>query len=576
MTNRKIADTLEQLADLLEFTGTNPFRLRAYRNAARVIADMTDSVAALVESGEDLTRLDGIGKSVAEKCKVLVGTGKLPQLEKLLDSVPRTVLDMLRIPGLGPKKAAALFNDLQVTTLDQLRAACEAGQVRELPGFAEKTEQTILAGIDLAATSGNRKYWADVDEIAGRLRSHLADCDAVQQLEFAGSYRRGKETVGDLDILVTSSDPQEVMRRLEEFPQVDSQIVRGDTKMSVRLEDGFQVDLRVVPAESFGAALQYFTGSRDHNVILRGLARERNLKINEWGVFQVDRDEETWIAGKTEADVYATLDLPLFPPEIREARREYALAEQGPLPPLVTLDDIRGDLHMHTTATDGKATIEEMAQAAKELGLSYIAITDHSKRVAMAGGLDDQALLDQWAEIDRINPQFTGITILKGIEVDILEDGELDISDEVLAEADWVTASLHYGGNQSQARITARIVGAIRHPSVSAISHPTGRLLNRREPYAVDMNEVVAAAAACGKLLELNAHPSRLDLNDVHCAMARAAGVPVVINTDAHSVRGLANMRYGIKQARRGGLTKSDVANTRSWKQLKALIGRGA
>ncbi len=574
MTNQKIAATLEQLADLLEFTGTNPFRLRAYRNAARVIGDMTDSIATLVADGADLTKIEGIGKSVAEKCQVLVSSGSLPQLEELLQEIPRSVLDMLRIPGLGPKKAAALFNELGITTLDELRDACKAERVRELEGFAAKTEKTILAGIDRAAVSEDRKYWSTVDEIARRLREYMIQCPAIEQLEFAGSYRRGKETVGDLDMLVTSSDSGEVMQRLGKFPEIESEIVRGETKMSVRLEDGFQVDLRVVPDKSFGAALQYFTGSKDHNVILRGMARERGLKINEWGVFEVDDDKETWIAGKTEADVYATLGMPLFPPEIREARREFEWASDGDLPELITLDDIRGDLHMHTTATDGKASIEEMAAAAKKLGLKYIAITDHSKRVAMAGGLDDERLLEQWGEIDRINPTLKGIKLLKGIEVDILENGDLDISDDVLAQADWVTASVHYGGNQPREQVTARIVGAIEHPSVSSISHPTGRLLNQREPYAVDMNAVVQAAARCGKLLELNAHPARLDLNDVHCAMAREAGVPVVINTDAHSTRGLEMMRFGIKQARRGGLTRADVANTRTWAQLRKLIGK--
>ena len=573
MTNQRIAETLEQLADLLEFTGTNPFRLRAYRNAARVITDMTDSVATLVAEGADLTKIDGIGKSVAEKCRVLVVEGSLPQLNELLEEVPKSVLGMLRIPGLGPKKAAALFHQLNITDLDQLREACEAGKVRELEGFAAKTEKTILAGIDLAATAEDRKYWADVDEIAGRLREHLQQCPEVGQLEFAGSYRRGKETVGDIDILVTSANSGAVMQCLGEFPDVDSEIVRGGTKMSVRLQGGFQIDLRVVPDDSFGAALQYFTGSKDHNVILRGMARERGLKINEWGVFRVEGDEETWIAGRTEAEVYGTLDLPLFPPEIREARHEFEWAAAGALPDLVTLDQIRGDLHMHTTATDGKATIEEMAAAAKKLGLKYIAITDHSKRVAMANGLDEDRLLEQWSEIDRLNSEIKGIQLLKGIEVDILENGDLDIADEVLAQADWATASVHYGGNQPRPKITARIVGALEHPSVSCISHPTGRLLNQREPYAVDMNEVVAAAARCGKLLELNAHPARLDLNDVHCAMAREAGVPVVINTDAHSPTGLEMMRYGVKQARRGGLTAAEVANTRTWKQLQKLIG---
>ncbi len=572
MTNQQIADTLEQLADLLEFTGTNPFRLRAYRNAARVIEDMTESVSTLVHEGFDLTKIEGIGKSVAEKCKQLVNTGSLKQLDELLEEIPVSVLDMLRIPKLGPKKAAVLFHELGITTLEELQDACEQGRVRELEGFAAKTEQAILDGISIAAAAERRKFWSDADELVSELREHFADCKAIDQLEFAGSYRRGKETVGDLDMLVTSGDHEAVMDRFAEYPMIDSVTARGDTKMSVRLKDGFQIDLRVVPDKSFGAALQYFTGSKEHNVILRSMAKSRDLKINEWGLYKIKGQKETWIAGRTEEEIYDALDLPLFPPEIREARKEFEWAAAGELPQLIKLEDICGDLHMHTTATDGKATIEEMAAAAKKLGLKYIAITDHSKRVAMANGLDDQHLLEQWEEVDRINKRLKGITVLKGIEVDILENGDLDISDDVLAGADWVTASIHYGQTQSRAQITDRIIGAVEHPFVSAISHPTGRLLNQRPAYDVDMEAVMQAAKQHGTLLELNAHPARLDLNDVHCAMAKSMGIPVVINTDAHSPHGLQTMRYGVKQARRGGLTKKDVANARPLSQLKKLI----
>ena len=574
MTNQKIADTLEQLADLLEFAGTNPFRLRAYRNAARKISGMTDSIAALVQKGEDLTKLEGIGKSVAEKCKDLVTNGKLRQLDELLEEVPKTVLDMLRIPGLGPKRAAIIFNELGITNLVDLKKACEEGKVAELDGFAAKTEKTILAGIEIAAAASNRIYWSEADQIVGRLREHLSQCDAIQQLEFAGSYRRGKETVGDLDILVTSEDWNAVMDCFATFPEIESEIVRGGTKMSVRIGDSFQVDLRVVNDDSFGAALQYFTGSKEHNVVLRGMAKDRGLKINEWGLYKVDGENEEWIAGRSEQEIYEAMDLPVFPPEIRQARREFDWAKEGALPDLITLDDICGDLHMHTTATDGQNSIEEMAAAAKKIGLKYIAITDHSKRVAMANGLDEERLLEQWGQVDAVNKKMKGITILKGIEVDILEKGGLDIVDGVLEQADWVTASVHYGGSQSRDAITERIVDAIANPNVSAISHPTGRLLNQREPYDVDMQAVMEAALEYRKLLELNAHPVRLDLNEVHCAIAKDMGVMIVINTDAHNIPGLDVMQYGIKQARRGGLTKADVANTRTWAQMKKLIGK--
>lgn len=576
MTNAKIADVFDQLADLLEFQGANQFRVRAYRNAARTARDHSESLESLAAEGTSrLTQIDGIGDDLAKKIVVLVESGELPQLNELLKQVPSSVLAMLRIPGLGPKKAAVLYKELGVKTLDELKAACESGRVRELKGFAAKTEQIILQGISIAASGQERMYWAKADAIVASLREHLASCKAIKQLEFAGSYRRGKETIGDLDILVDSSDVAAVMDHFGRFPSLESVMARGDTKMSIRTDSGLQIDLRVVPAESFGAALQYFTGSKDHNVVLRGMAKQRGLKINEYGVYRIEGDKETYIAGATEQDVYATLDLPQFPPEIREARREFEWAKEGKLPRLVEVEDIRGDLHMHTTATDGAASIEEMIAAAQARGLSYIAITDHSQRVSMARGLDGERLLAQWAEIDRLNEKLgKSFTLLKGIECDILEKGGMDLPDDVLAGADWVLASVHYGQKQSRQQITERILGAIENPHVSCIAHPTGRLINRREAYEVDLDAVFKAAQAHGKLLELNANPMRLDLNDVYCAAAKSLTIPIVIDTDAHATAGLADLRYGVLQARRGGLTKEDVANTRTWPQLKKLIGK--
>jgi DNA polymerase (family 10) len=577
LNNSQIADVLEELADLLEFQGSNAFRIRAYRNAARTIRNHSESIAALAtEHPEKLVEMPGIGKAVAEKCTTLAATGKLPQLEKLLEEIPESTLAMLRIPGMGPKKAAMLYKELGITTLEQLKAACEAGQVRKLKGFAQKTEQAILDGLEIAESAGKRRYWAEVDELAHALKQHLSQCPAIEQLEFAGSYRRGKETVGDLDILVVARDEQQAMDCLEQHSDVANIMVRGSTKMSVRLENGLQVDMRVVPAESFGAALQYFTGSKEHNVQLRGRAKAQGLKINEYGVFKLHKDgQEEYVAGVTEEDVYAALKLPLFPPELREARQEFAWAESGQLPELVTLDDIQGDLHMHTTETDGKATLEQMVEAALQRGLKYIAITDHSQRVSMARGLNPKRLLAQWEEIERLNTKLgRKLKVLKGLECDILEKGGMDMPDDVLEQADWVLASIHYGQRQSREQITDRILGAIHHPCVSAIAHPTGRLINRREAYEVDMEAVFAAASKQGKMLELNANPARLDLHDIHCAAAKEMGIPVVIATDAHSTRGLDTMRYGVMQARRGGLTKKDVANTRSWSALKKMLGR--
>ena len=561
MTNAKIAAAFAQVADLLEFTGANPFRVRAYRSAARTIHDLPESVASILQDpARDLTQIEGIGNDLAAKCASLVETGKLPLLEELLQQIPRSVLDLLRVPGLGPKKAAAVFQELQVTTLEQLREACEAQRVRQLKGFGAKTEQAILAGLDVAAAANQRLLWAEADEIAQQLQTHLQSCPALDQVAVAGSYRRGRDTVGDLDLLITSQQPDAVMDCFGQFPDIETVLGRGDTKMSVRLSRGLQVDLRVVAPESFGAALQYFTGSKDHNVELRGRAKQMGLKVNEYGVYRLDDDR--YIAGRTEEEVYAALGLPTFPPELREAREEFAWATAGPLPQLVDLADLRGDLHVHTNASDGTATMREMVQAARQRGLTYLAITDHSRRVSMARGLDPQRLRQQWKQIDQLRQELgTSFTLLKGVECDILEQGGMDLPDDVLAEADWVLGSIHYGQRQSRQQITERILGALENPYVTAIAHPTGRLLNRREAYEVDLEAVFQAAREHGKLLELNANPMRLDLNDVACAAAKRHGIPIVISTDAHSPDGLGALRYGVQQARRGGLTKEDVAN---------------
>ncbi|MGE0537367.1 MAG: DNA polymerase/3'-5' exonuclease PolX [Pirellulales bacterium] len=571
MNNSDVSNLFDELGDLLEFQGANPFRVRAYRNAARTLKDLGEPLTAIVaDPARKLTDIQGIGDDLADKIVAILTTGKLPQLEELRVQTPASVMALLRIPGLGPKKAAVLFKELGIQTLDQLREACQDHRVQALKGFGKKTEETILAGLPLASQAEVRLYWADADVVAQSILAHLRSCPSVEQLEIAGSYRRGRETVGDLDVLAVSSNPAEVMDRFAALEGHQATLARGETRMAIRMARGLQVDLRVVPAESFGAALQYFTGSKAHNVVLRGMAKDRGLKINEYGVY---RGEER-IAGATEADVYAALELPCFPPELREARQEFAWAAAGQLPKLLEMSDLQGDLHMHTTDTDGRATLEEMCLTARERGLHYIAITDHSKRVTMARGLDGARLFKQWDEIDRLNAKLDGFRVLKGVEVDILERGGLDLPDEVLVRADWVVASVHYGQNQPREQITERIVGALENPYVSAIAHPTGRLINRRKPYEVDLEAVFLAARRCGKLMELNANPARLDLDDVACAAARRHGIPIVISTDAHSTEQLGVMRYGVIQARRAGLTKADVANTRSWPALKKLIGQ--
>lgn len=571
MNNAQIASVLDEVADLLEFTDANPFRVRAYRNGARTIRELAEPLAKIAADPQrQLTEIAGIGKDLGGKLAALLETGQLELHRELLSQIPVSALELLRVPGLGAKKAAVLLKELGVRSLDELRAACESQRVRALKGFGAKTEQTILAGLPMAAAAQQRIYWAEADIHVHTLLEYLRGSPAIERIEAAGSYRRGQETVGDIDLLAVSTDPPQAMSRLVEFAGVAEVLARGNTKTSVRLATGLQVDLRVVPEESFGAAWQYFTGSKQHNVVLRGMAKARGLKINEYGVFRGD----DCVAGRSEQDVYATLELPCFPPELREGRQEFQWAAAGGLPKLVEEDDIVGDLHMHTTATDGKATLEEMVAAARQRGLRYIAITDHSKRVSMAGGLDAARALEQWKMIDALNGRNPGVQVLKGIEVDILEKGGLDLEDDVLSQADWVVASVHYGQKQPREQITKRIVDAIRNPHVSAIAHPTGRIINRRKSYDVDLEQVFRAASDYGKLLELNANPARLDLDDLNCAAARSHGIPIVISTDAHSTGELGKLRYGILQARRAGLTRQDVANTRSWSQLRKLIGR--
>ncbi|MFM8413755.1 MAG: DNA polymerase/3'-5' exonuclease PolX [Planctomycetota bacterium] len=583
MTNADIAAAFEQVADLLEYQGENVFRVRAYRNAARTIDGLVESLASVrADRSRSLTDLEGIGTDLAGKIEALLDTGRLPLLEELERQVPAVVFELMRVPGLGPKKVKALVDALGIDSLAALEDACRQGKVREVKGFGPKTEATILENLAFARDPERaRLLWNEAEAIAAELLAWMRGCRAVRRVETAGSLRRGRETVGDLDILVDSDDPATVMQRLVDWPETADVLLRGDTKTSIRGPSDVQVDLRVVPAESFGAALQYFTGSKEHNVRLRGRARDRGLSINEYGVFRIAKDggeaKGPSLAGRTEEEVYAAVELPWIPPELREGRDEIVLAEQGALPELVTLADIRGDLHMHTTATDGEATLAEMVRAAIDKGLSYVAITDHGQRVTMAHGLDRRRLLAQWGEIDRLNESLAAagrppLVVLKGIEVDILEKGGLDLPDDVLERADWVVASLHYGQSQSRDRITARIIEAIENPNVAVIGHPTGRLINRRPAYDVDLEAVIEAAARTGTFLEINANPWRLDLDDRHAAAAKAAGVKIVISTDAHSTRGLDVMRCGILQARRAGLEVKDVANTRTLAGLKKLM----
>lgn len=568
MNNDAIASQFELLADLLEIQAANPFRIRAYRNAARTISGLAESLADMVVAEANLQELPGIGGDLGRQIVEIVRTGQHTALQELKQQVPAGVLDMLRIPGVGPKKAAVFFHQLGLTTLEQLKAACESGRIAQVKGFGAKTEAAILANIGQAAEHAQRISIADARAAAESIVADLRLLPEVTACETAGSCRRRRETCGDLDVLAVCTDSKIPMDRLAAHPLVDSVLQRGETKQRVRLKTGVELDLRVVPEVSFGAAMQYFTGSKEHNVEIRRRAKELGLKVNEYGVFRGDEQ----IAGRTEADVYATLGLPWIPPELRENRLEFAWADAGRIPELVTVADIRGDLHMHTTASDGAATIEEMALAARARGLKYIAITDHSKRVSMANGLDATRLRSHWEDIRRIRSQVHGIEILCGIECDILEDAEMDLPDDVLEEADWVIAVLHYGLRQPREQIMRRLLNAIRNPHVDIIGHCTGRMIGRREGADVNFSELLRAAADHKVMLEINAHPSRLDLDEIHAAAAKDHGIPIVISTDSHSVNGFDVLQYGVDQARRAGLTPDDVANTRTLQDFRKLL----
>jgi len=566
--NNDIAAVFEEIADLLEIEQANPFRIRAYRNAARTLQGLGEEVRDLIQEGFDLEQLPGIGEALTEKIAEIVRTGKCQALEKLRQEGGKGLVELLHIPGLGPKRVAILYHELDVQTPQQLLRAIKDGRLRQLRGFGEKTEQNILDMLQVHAQQERRFKLAAAAQYAQSLVAYLREANEIEEIVIAGSYRRCKETVGDLDILVTTNQPKPVVERFTRYDEVKEVLSEGTTRSSIILRNGLQVDLRVVKPESFSAALHYFTGSKQHNIAIRRRSQQRGLKINEYGVFK----DEQLIAGKTEASVYKAVGLPYIPPELRENSGEIEAAETGRLPSLVELDDLTGDLHVHTMATDGHNTIEEMARAALQLGFTYIAITEHSKRLTVTHGLDEKRLLQQIEEIDCLNQRLKGITVLKGIEVDILEDGSLDLPDPILAQLDLVIGAIHSKFYLSRAKQTTRILKAMDHPHFSMLAHPSGRLLEQREPYDVDMARIIHQASERGCYLELNAHPERLDLLDTHCRMAKEAGVLVSINSDAHTIADLANLKYGIGQARRGWLEKRDVLNTLPLQEVRRLL----
>ena len=572
--NQEIAEMFNEMADLLEIKGANPFRVRAYRTAAQLIANYSHPLAKMVAEQEDLTQLPGIGADLAKKIETMVKTGRFPQLTQLQKTIPKAVVLMLTLPGLGPKRVKILFDQLRIKNFSDLEKAAVTHKIRELRGFSDKSEAAILAEIKKRAGVTPRYSFATAQQMGEELLAYLKKCPDVQQQVIAGSYRRKKDTVGDLDILVTAKRGRVVTDYFVKFNKVAKIISHGDTRATVQLRSGLQVDLRVVKNACYGAALTYFTGSKAHNIAIRKMAVSRQLKINEYGVFKNKRK----IAGKTEQEVYRTINLPYIEPELREDRGEIAAAMQGKLPKLIVLEDIRGDLHCHTHATDGRDSLEAMVKTAMVLGYEYIAITDHTQHLAMVHGQDAKRLQAQMDEIDCLNEKLEKsqqkIHILKSAEVDILEDGRLDLPDKILKKLDMTVCSVHSKFNLSQRKQTERIIRAMDNPYFTVLGHPSGRLINRRQPYEINIEKIFLAAKERGCLLEINAQPDRLDLTDNFCKLAKEMGIKTVISTDAHSIDQLNFMQYGVNQARRGWLEARDVANTYPLKSFLKILKR--
>ena len=569
MDNRAVAQVLGEIADLLEIKGENAFKIRAYRSASETIAAWPDAVARLDEG--QLREIPGIGKDLAARIRELADTGGSSFHRELLAQFPQTILGLLRLQGVGPKTAALLYSTLNIASVDALAAAARDGRLRSLKGMGPKKEALILKAIEERAKDAGRHVLSDAVAVSSDLIAYLRERAPEVDFVPVGSVRRGCDTCGDIDILAVSGEPA-LMQVLLQHPRVERVLGHGETKSSVRLEGGYQADLRLVPAESRGAAMQYFTGSRAHNIVIRDRAVQRGLKLNEYGLFTLEGERR--IAGESEEGIYEALGLEWIAPELRENRGEIEAASQGALPELITLEDLRGDLHMHTTVTDGRDDLERMAAAAQALGHEYIAITEHSKVHAMLNGLDEERALAHAARVRALNGRYEGLTLLAGIECDILADGTLDLSHDCLAQLDWVVASVHLHRDQDEAQMTDRLLTAIECPWVDVLGHPTGRLLLKREPARVNMDQLTAAAARLGVALEINAQTARLDLSDAHARLARERGVPLVISTDAHAAAALPNLRWGVQTARRAWATPADVLNTRGLNELRGSLRR--
>jgi len=569
--NTEIAEIFDEIADYLEIDkDENPFRVRAYRNAARTVRGLGAELKDLVAQKEDLTKLPGIGKELAAKIGEILQTGSTQALKKLQDKIPAQVIQILKIPQLGPKRVRILYHDLNIQSVEQLLQAAREGRIRSLPGFGQKTEIQILEAAQAFSAKETRFKIAAVRPQVDSLLDYLKKVPGVKQAVAAGSLRRSQETVGDLDILVVAGGKSPVMNAFVDYEDVDEVLSKGTTRSSIILRSGLQVDLRLVEAQSYGAALQYFTGSQAHNIAVRRLGRQRGLKINEYGVFKLDER----VAGETEQSVYQSLGLAYIPPELRENRGEIEAARENRLPQLIELKDLKGDLHSHTDWSDGRNTLAEMVQAAEQKGLQYLAVTEHSDRLKVAGGLGASRLLAQIDKIDALNAGLHGITLLKGIEVEILKDGSLDLADDILGRLDLVIGSIHSHFNLPRQKQTERILRAMDHRYFSILAHPINRLIDERAPIEVEMTRVIEKARERGCYLELNSNPRRLDLYDTYCQAARQAGVLVSVNSDAHSVDSFDHLRYGVGQARRGWLEREDVLNTRPLGELRKLLKR--
>ena len=586
MDNPQIARVFEEIADILEIQNANPFRIRAYRNAVRTVEAQATPLKRMLADGKQLTDLPGIGKEMAAHVKEMVETGTLGFRDELLAEVPRSLVELMRLPGVGPKKAKKLWDDLKIGSVDELEEAAKAGRIAAAPGFGAKSQEKILAGIAEHRQHVSRLLLVDAERAVEPLLAWLREASeaagaGLERLEVAGSYRRRRETVGDIDLLAVAARPAAVMECFQRYAQIDKVLMSGDTRSTVVLGasrgSGLQVDLRAVPPECYGAALVYFTGSKEHNVKLRRRGVESGLRISEYGVFRVDEgvgENGECIAGREEADVYAAVGLPWIPPEMREDRGEIEAAAAGRLPRLLRREDLRGDLHMHSTWSDGRNTIEEMVAACAAQGYEYMVVSDHSKSLAMTNGLDAYRLRLQWKEIAGIQKRHPEIRILRAMEVDILADGALDLEDELLAGLDLVLVSLHSRFELSEEEQTARVLRALEHPEVNIFCHPTARLINRRKPVALDIDAVLRRAAALGVAVELNCNPHRLDLKDSHLMLARELGCRIVVNTDAHRTGELDLMRYGVEQARRAWLEPENVLNTLPGAQLLEAFAR--